>query len=487
MQSPPPEPAVPLDASFDAPNDEALKTPFNLSVRAAAALKALTQLATDIVFAADDRQRAQRDAFVAFAVRVASAVLLYLTQILLARWMGSFEYGVYVFVWTWVLVLGGLAPFGLSLSIIRLLPEHVERGENALARGLLRGGQLFCLTVGTIVALIGIAALSIFQDSISSYYVLPAYMVMIAIPMLCLTDLQDGIGRAQSWMAVALIPPYVLRPLILLGGLALAYGIGLPTTANTAAVAAVVATWATAIIQAIIIEWRLPKNLKSGPRTYDAKPWLMTSLPLSVMIASDLALQNVDILVISAFMSPVDVGIYFAAAKTMSLIMFVHYAVGSAVANRFAKLNARGDKDGLHNLVKDSVNWTFWPSLLGAVVILALGKPLLWLFGPGFEAGYPVMMILVAGFMLRSSFGPVEFMLNMLGEQKLCAAILVLSAVATIVLNFVLVPRYGMIGAAVATSLSLTMAPILHAMVARRKLNLETAIWRNLPTRALQS
>lgn len=465
---------------MDAPNADVRVSWGGLFDLLCNSIQTLKHLAYETIFASDDRQRAKRDATVAFSVRVASAGLLYLTQILLARWMGSFDYGIYVFVWTWVLVLGGLAPLGLNVTIIRMLPEYSERGQFKLARGLLHGSRLFSLTFGTVIAALGIAVLTVFDGLIADYYLLPAYLVMIAIPMFCLTDMQDGIGRAQSWMAVALIPPYVLRPLLLLGGMAFAHAVGWPTTAATAAAAAVGATWATAVIQAIAIHWRSPQDLKSGPRTYDVKPWMMTSLPLSVMVACDLALQNVDVLVISKFMSPVDVGIYFAAAKTMSLIMFVHYAVGSAVANRFAKLNARGDKKALQNLVTDSVNWTFWPSLLGAVVLLILGKPLLWLFGPGFESGYPVMLILVAGFMIRSSFGPVEFMLNMLGQQKLCAAILVFSALSTVALNFAFVPHFGLVGAATATSLSLVLAPVLHAIVARRRLGLETAIWRNL-------
>ncbi|MCH9765510.1 MAG: oligosaccharide flippase family protein, partial [Alphaproteobacteria bacterium] len=297
----------------------------------------------ETLFASGERHLAKRDAAIAFSVRVAGAALLYLTQIFLARWMGGFDYGVYVVVWTWVLVLGGLAPLGIDLAVIRLLPEYKERREFDLARGLLRSSRLFALTAGTLVAGVGVLVLSTFEGLLSDYYLLPAYLVLIAIPMFCLTDAQDGIGRAQSWMAVALIPPYILRPLLLLAGMALAHSIGLPLTAATAAAAAIAATWMTAIIQAIMIRWRLPQDLKSGPRQYSFKPWMVTSLPLAVMVACDLALQNIDVLVISRFMSPVDVGIYFAAAKTMSLIMFVHYAVGSATANRFATLNARGD------------------------------------------------------------------------------------------------------------------------------------------------
>jgi O-antigen/teichoic acid export membrane protein len=51
-----------------------------------------------------------------FIIRVVSAALAYLSQILLARWMGGSDYGVYVYVWTWVLLLGSMMDFGISTS-----------------------------------------------------------------------------------------------------------------------------------------------------------------------------------------------------------------------------------------------------------------------------------------------------------------------------------------------------------------------------------
>ena len=164
----------------------------------------------------------------------------------------------------------------------------------------------------------------------------------------------------------------------------------------------------------------------------------------------------------------------------MSLILFVHYAVGSAVANRFAALKARGDEDELKASIADAVAWTFWPSLAAAAFILALGQPLLMLFGSQFLAGYPVMAILVVGFLFRSAMGPAEFLLNMLGEQKRCAAVLAFTALLNIVLNLLLVPYFGLVGAASATSISLSTAALLHYAVVRARLGYEIAIWRNL-------
>jgi len=428
-----------------------------------------------------ERERTQRNAITAFAVRCLSAALLYVSQIVLARWMGGNDYGIYVFVWTWVLILGGLSHLGLNVAAMRLGPTYRETREYAKLRGLIRGARLCALGAGTLVMAIGMAGLYLLGPSLDSHFLLPMYLALVCVPLFALTDVQDGLGRGQAWMAVALAPPYVLRPLLILVAMCAAHVLGLPMQAQTAAGAAIMATWGAGLVQTVMLNRRLAETVPYGPREYDFRTWFATSVPLLVIIGCELMLQNTDVLVISRYLSPTDVGIYFAAGKTMALIMFVHYAVGSAVANRFAALNARGDRESLRAFVRDSVNWTFWPSLAGAVIILALGKPLLWLFGPQFEAGYPVMCILVVGFLFRSSMGPAEFLLNMLGEQTLCAAVLFSSAIMNVALNFALVPHYGMIGAACATSASLMMAALMNYIVVWRRLEIEIAIWRNLP------
>lgn len=440
-------------------------------------------MVSSILRADSDRARAQRDALTAFVVRVASAAILYLSQVVLARWMGGYEYGVYVFVWTWVLVLGGLSHVGLNMTMIRLVPEYHETGRLDLLRGLLRGGRILALGLSTAVAAFGMAGLWMLGDRVADYYLLPAYLALVCVPMYTLTDVQDGIGRGSSWMTIALLPPYVLRPLTVLLAMVLAHEAGLPMNAATAAAAAILATWAAALVQTFLIGRRLKREVPAGPRTYDFRLWLETALPLLVIGGCEMLMQTTDVLVVSRYLGPTEVGIYFAAAKTMSLILFVHYAVGSALANRFSALNARGDKEQLAAFVRDAVHWTFWPSLAAAAAILVLGQPLLWLFGPQFVEGYPVMFILVIGFLGRAAMGPSEFLLNMLGEQRRCAAVLAAAAALNIALNFALVPVFGLVGAASATATALIAAALMNYAVARRRLGLDIAVWANLGSR----
>jgi O-antigen/teichoic acid export membrane protein len=71
----------------------------------------------------------------------------------------------------------------------------------------------------------------------------------------------------------------------------------------------------------------------------------------------------------------------------------------------------------------------------------------------------------------------------MLGEHQICAAVLIVVALLNVALNFALVPAFGLLGAAIATSLSLATAALMNYVVARRRLEIEIAIWRNLPMR----
>lgn len=438
-------------------------------------LREISSALKEVLAGRDERKRTQRAALFAFSIRIVSAAIAYLSQVVLARWMGSFEYGSFVFVWVWVLVLGGVSNLGLSIGSMRFVSEYRERKDMDGLRGILLGGRLLTFFTATLMGLVGFAILHFFGDRIPAHYMLPGLLVLFCLPVHTLTDVQDGIARGMQWIGTALVPPYVLRPLIILFTMIAAHEIGLPMKATTAAGCAIFATWLACAIQLVILHVKLRGIVSPGPRRYEVGIWLGTSLPILMILAFDLVVQNTDVLVLSRYMSPSDVGVYYAGVKTIGLIAFVHFAVASAVANQFAKLNTRGDLAGLQKLVGDAVRWTFWPSLAAACILLALGRPMLWLFGPEFTQGYAPMFVLAIGLIVKASVGPAEFLLNMLGEQLRSAAVLVFTAILNVALNFILIPHFGLLGAAAATSLSLISSAILYRTIAKRRLGIEVS------------
>lgn len=440
------------------------------------AVRALRQRAGDLLEQGTERQGTQRAALFAFAIRIVSAGITYLSQIFLARWMGSFEYGVFVFVWVWVLILGGLSALGLSTSIMRFIPEYREKGETGLLRGVLLHSRLIVVAVSTAAMTMGLAGLYLFGDLVASYYVLPAYLILFCLPAYSLVDIQDGIARGHVWLDAALVPPYIVRPLLILLAMVAAYLAGFPMTATTAAGSAIVACWVTAVLQFAVLRRRLSPELAPGPREVRTRYWLAASAPILLVHGFEFFLQHTDIVILSRYVPPGDVAIYFAALKTIGLVAFIQFAVAAASAQKFSALNARGNREALTAAVRDAISWTFWPSLAGAIAILAVGRPLLWLFGPEFPSAYPVMFVLAAGLLARAAMGPAEFVLNMLGQQNSCAVALSLSAVLNVALNLALIPEFGLMGAAVATASAQAFAAILLFSAARRRLGLNLFI-----------
>jgi O-antigen/teichoic acid export membrane protein len=425
-----------------------------------------------------DRSRAQRAAGAAFLIRVASAALLYVSQVLFARWMGSFEFGVYVYVWTWVLLLGGLVDLGIATGAQRFIPEYTGTGRLDMLRGFLSGSRWLVLAMATAWAALAALGVWIFRAQLHSYEIMPLYIACAGLPLFVLGRLQDGVARSYEWINLALMPPYVIRSLLLIVAMGAAYALKLPTDAATAMLAAVVTTWVTVIGQTLVMNARLKRKVTPGPRTYATGAWLAASLPIFMVEGFYLLLTHADVLLLRQYRGPDEVAVYYAAAKTLALVAFVSFSVSAATAHKFSEYHVAGNKAELSAFLAESIKWTFWPSLAATVAILALGKPILWLFGPRFVDGYLLMFILAIGPLARATVGPVERLLNMVDEQRACAVVYASAFAANIALCVVLIPLFGVAGAAVAISGAMLLEAALLYGVAKQRLGLHVFVWR---------
>lgn len=428
-----------------------------------------------------DTAVAQKVAGSAFMIRVVNAMIAFASQILLARWMGQTEYGVYVYVWTWVLLLGGTTSLGLASAPQRFIPEYTDSGNASLLRGFLLGSRVLAMITSTLIAGLGVLGIWAFSAWFDSWVLIPLYLAMVCVPMYVLTDVQDGISRTHNWIDVALAPAYFVRPLLILGLLGVMSYAEFAPTATTAMIATVIATWATSMAQLIMLERRLKGRVAPGPRAYETKTWMKVSLPIFMVEGFYLLLAYTDVIVLSAFHPPHDVAVYYAAVKVMSLVAFVSFSVSAAVAHRFTEYAVAGDREKLSAMVRDAARWTFWPSLAGCVILIALGWPILWLFGGDFTSGYPLLFVIAVGLLARAVVGPLERLLNMLGEQNICAAVYGGAFLLNVALCLLLVPSMSAMGAAIATSITLVSESIALFWVTRKRLGLGVLPWGRGP------
>jgi O-antigen/teichoic acid export membrane protein len=438
---------------------------------AAASMPAASLIARVRAILADrsDSRLAQLIAGKVFLVRVASALLALLSQVLLARWMGRFEFGVYIYVWTFVLMIGSLTDVGLGSAARRFIPEYIELNERDRLRGFLSGSRWLVVAIAAAIGAAGAIGVTLARPWLAAYTVVPLYLACAALPVYGLGQLQAGIAQSYNWPLLALTPFFLWRQLALTLLVGAIFVVGLETNAIVAMIIAVATSWMVTLGQSWMLNRRLARSTEPGKKHYEPRIWLATSLPILVVEGFYLLLTYVDILALEHYRSPDEVAVYYAAARILAVVAFVYFAIAGATTHKFTEYYVAGDHERLAKFFGETIRWTFWPSLAACALILLFGHPLLSLFGSGFTSGYLVMFILAAGMLARAAVGPAERLLNMIGERKQCAMVYAAAFAVNLSLCVLLIPHAGIEGAATATSVALIVESItLYAMTRRR-------------------
>ncbi|MHA1559554.1 MAG: lipopolysaccharide biosynthesis protein [Alphaproteobacteria bacterium] len=439
-------------------------------------LLALAKLANSALSGADDRAVSGRVAMYAFGIRIASAFIALGSQVLLARWMGEHQYGIFVVVWVAAILVGGFGAIGFQISPLRFIPEYIERKKTGLLRGIVIGARLYGLAAATVIALIGVGLLLLFQDFLGEEHVMPFFLAAICLPMLALGEIQDGIARAFTWSRLAFIPTFIGRPLTIIFTMWAAMQLGAEATAATAMWATVAACYLVALAQGLALQRRIRHVVPPGKALYRPAMWIVITAPMFLVEGFYNLMTNVDILAVGALLDPDRAAVYFATVKTLALVHFVYFAVRAAAANRFSKYHYSGDRIRMASFLRDTLHWTFWPSLAIGLGLLIVGRPLLSLFGPTFTDGYPLLFIFVIGLVVRASVGPAESILTMAGQQRICALVYASVFTLNLALNLILIPLWGISGAAIATSFSLLVEAFFLALLVYTRLGLRSWI-----------
>lgn len=414
-----------------------------------------------------ESNRGPLDAAIALAIRVLSAGLVFGLQVLLARLMPAESYGGYVTVWTWMLALGSFAALGFAESSVRFLPRYHLRGRRAALDAYWRFGFAVVLGTSLVGGLVGAGlALSLGADGVW----LTVLLLAIGLPFLGLEYYLEGVARSFGWFRLAAVPVYIIRPL-LIGALALgltAAGVDLDLK-----LVGIMLVGSMAVVTAglaLVIRQRLARLAPHAGRgsVRQRRLWLHASLPLLLLSGLEDLVSYADVLLLSLLADPEDVGLYFAAARSLALAGFVAYAMTLVSGRRFALDLAGRSRADLQASILEATRLTVWATV-GAVVVTVLAGPiLLGAFGPAFLDGLPIMWILGAGMVVRALAGQAGEVLVVAGRQREGIAVGFCVLAVMLGSGLVLIPQFGIFGAAWASALAMATRTLVLIAVVRR-------------------
>ncbi len=419
---------------------------------------------------------ARRSAAIALSIRLTSAALAYLAQVVFARLMGQYEYGVFAYTWVWFLVFSAVGTLGFGDSPVRYVAQLRARGEDDYLRGFIRFAPLVMLVASVAFGVLLVALLPLAEGLIEHDYLMPMAFMAASIPFACLQAFFEGLGRSYDWTIPALLPNYILRHGLLLIIMTAAVWLGFKATAETGFVCLVLAMTISIAYQATTILLRLRRVVPPGPRAYRPGEWIRGSAPFALLYAAQHVSSFADVLVLSFFVSPAQIAIYFAATRIIQVVNLVPYAATVGTAHLFSASFTLGDHAELQRLCRSVAATTFTIAAFAVVAMVAGGDRLLGMFGHGFEAGYVPLVILAAGVFARVAAGPAEDMLNMTGHSKVSASTYLAIVAINVPLAIALVIPFGLNGAAVASAIALMLRALWLSYAVWKKLGIRTSI-----------
>jgi O-antigen/teichoic acid export membrane protein len=177
----------------------------------------------------------------------------------------------------------------------------------------------------------------------------------------------------------------------------------------------------------------------------------LTSLGLGFL---EFLMVQTDKVFIGFYLSARALGIYAVAMTLVAFVPITLQSVNQIFAPTIADLHARGERDLLGRIFQTLTKWILGLTLPLAAVVIIFARPLLGIFGPEFESGWPILVIGTLGQLVNCGAGSVGYLLLMSGNQHRLVKVQAAMAAVMVLLNLALIPQWGITGAAVAAAVT---------------------------------
>lgn len=411
-----------------------------------------------------------RGSSTAFLLKATGLFFSYLFNLYMARVYGASVVGLLAFAVTVASIFALLGQMGTQTSTIRLVSGHKARGSDAAVREVYRRILSMvmpaAIVIGGAMLLFGIyAAPHLFNERglTSAILVLSA-----TIPFLVLGSVNASTLRGLKRIFPSYFFQGVLTPLlnlILLIGLTILWAKNnfLPIAAHTISVIL------AALVSSFIL-WRTLTAMEKGiaSQVESRRQILAISLPMMLSASLLLIMSWVDIIMLGVMKDTAAVGYYRIAQRLSMLTSLSLLAVNGIVAPKISELYVQNKFGQLRQTVRYAARLIFWTSLPVLLLLIIFAEPILRIFGADFIVAAGALVVLSLGQLVNSSCGSVGLLLDMTKHQNVFRNILGVAAVVNLVLNLVLIPKYGILGAAIATAVSMSLWNLIASGVVFR-------------------
>ncbi len=380
---------------------------------------------------------------------VITAISQFVLAYLVAQFFGDTGAGIFLSATAIYMIAGNTAKIGSETAMVYFVSQLRAAEPTARVRPLttqmLRPVMAASLVLTVVLlAVAGPLSRLIADDAADDL----RWSIIATVPFLLawpLSAVYLGASRGLGSMRPTATIHQITRPLLQLGGVIVgaAFDVSLPILCLL---------WAIPIVVTVPMARRAFLGLDGT--TDVALPsrsaiWAFAR-PRGVSTSFQIAMERLDVLIVSAIAGEGAAGVYGTLSRLITSGNFFMFSVSQAMAPQISKLFAIGDLPGARRLYHATAAWTMisvWPLFL---ICATRPETALGVFGDEFVAGADALRILGIGMLFASAFGPVDFVLLMRGRSARSLGNISLALAVNVILDLVLVPAYGINGAAIA-------------------------------------
>ncbi|WP_257229807.1 oligosaccharide flippase family protein [Acinetobacter sp. YH12041] len=381
-----------------------------------------------------------------------------ITTILLSKVLQVKDFGTYAFILSMLTILTIPAVMGVPEVVVREVARISSTNKLEELNLLFKWIKKTILITSSFSIMIFLIFIFVYKkDVILKENVSLLFFLIICIPVMAVNSIRSSIIIGLNHVLLGQIIDNIVRPIILMLMLVFCYLLVVDyVSINTAILLYLISLLTAMICGLFLLKKKMPcmDNITEINEQGKYKEWTLSALPLALVSGIYIISQQVDILLLGLLSSFESIAIYKIAAQIGVFVIVGQQILRSILAPKFSVLWQKGDLQQLQRITIFSSRISCTIALLISFIFYFYGKFFLsYFFGENYLLAYEPLLILCFGQIINAACGSTGILLNMCGKEKESIKGLLVGLSVNIISGFILIPIYGVSGAAIGAAL----------------------------------
>ncbi len=401
-----------------------------------------------------------------------SKVLTYFYRLIIARYYGPGDYGLISIGLSVITVLITILILGMDSGMVRFIPEYRTKNDDKRVKGTILKPIKISLPLSIVMAVLifilspYMASIFAKGDAVTQAGLTTIFQIFsVTLPFSVLYNLLLAASRGFQRVDYQVYTDNVFYSIVLVVSLALfsVFGLG---------IGGIVLSYALTVVASCLLIFyffnrRIFRIFSETKPIPENRKLLGYVFPLFIGGMAGIIMSSFDTIFLGIFKTATDVGIYNAALPTAKFILVFSGAFGALFVPIMIEYRTKKMKQEILTIYRTTTKWIFFFGLPFALLLLFFSRNVLnVLFGPEYVSSSIALSILGIAFFIQSFLVTSTSMLHAIDKTKYTMIDMLLACFVGFALNIILIPQYGIFGAALATSLSLILYVLMDSIFA---------------------